>query len=146
MNLAKRETFPALNTLQDEMNSLFRRFVNQPLMGITGWFPPVNLEESDNEIVVTAELPGVDPKNVTISIEGRDLVISGEKKSTRTEKKENYHLEELSYGSFLRRLPLPCEVATGKTSGDYKSGMLRITLPKADTAKRSKIAINVTKD
>lgn len=147
MNLIRRQNFPALTSFQDEVNDVFSRFFGpMALTEARTWLPAVNVEDSDKEIVVTAELPGIDPKDVTITVEGRDLVISGERKNTRTEKKPTYYREEISFGSFVRRLPLPAEVIIDKAAADYRSGLLRVTLPKTEASKRAKIPIHTTKE
>ena len=93
---------------------------------------------------MSADLPGVDAKEVTLSVEGRELILAGERKLPAADKNACY-LDEIAYGPFRRRILLPCEVVGDKTAADYKTGLLRITLPKAPTAKRTKIPINITK-
>lgn len=144
MEIMRRTQFPPMEALQDEMNSLFQRFFGRPLAAIGPWRPLANVEETDAEVVVTFELPNVDPKQLNLSVEGRELVVSGERKSTRSEKKATYHLEEMEHGSFQRRVLLPAEVVADKTAADYKAGVLRVTMPKSEVAKRTKIQIQTS--
>ena len=147
MHLMRRQfTMPA--SLQDEMTELLRRSFGQsytsPMGESTGWVPIINLEETDDNVIVTCELPGLDPKNVQLSIQDRELLISGEKKSIRNEKTGTCHLEEIACGSFHRRITLPAAVVSDKTAADYKNGFLRITMPKASESKTRKIPITIT--
>lgn len=105
------------------------------------WFPSVDVSETKGELVVKAELPGMDPKNMDISLHEGVLTIKGEKKQ---EKEEGYHLVERSYGSFTRSIRLPKEVQSEKINAPYKDGVLRITLPKTEEAKKKEINIKVT--
>jgi HSP20 family protein len=143
MNLIRRSSFSSLPSFESEMNDLMRRFFGATTTG-DGWTPPARVEESDNEVLVTLELPGVEAKDVTLSVEGRELLVSGEKKLPSTEKNACL-LDEIPCGTFHRRLALPAEVVGEKTAADYKAGLVRITLPKSAAARRTKIPINVTK-
>ena len=90
-----------------------------------------------------AELPGIDPKDIDISLNEGVLTIKGEKRQEREEKEEGYHLVERSYGSFTRSIRLPREVQSDKINASYKNGVLRITLPKSEEAKKKEIKIKV---
>jgi len=99
--------------------------------------------ETKNDIVVKAEMPGLDPKDIDISLSDGLLTIKGEKKQEREEKEENYHLVERSYGSFARSVRLPGEIQSDKISASYKNGVLKVTLPKSEAAKKKEIKIKV---
>jgi len=107
------------------------------------WLPALDLAETDNEIVVKAEVPGMDPKDIDISLSDGMLTIKGEKKQEREEKESDYHLVERSYGAFSRSVQLPKEVQREKISAAYKNGVLNITLPKSEEAKKKEIKIKV---
>ena len=104
-------------------------------------FPSVDLSEDDKQIVVKAEMPAIDPKDVDISIDNGRLTLQGEKKFEDEEKKENYRRIERSYGSFYRTLPLPSEVEEDKVKAQYKDGILTINMPKSEKQKSKKIEI-----
>ncbi|MEJ2071800.1 MAG: Hsp20/alpha crystallin family protein [Syntrophobacterales bacterium] len=89
--------------------------------------PAVDIKETDTEIVVKAEVPGIDAKEINISVTGEVLTIKGEKKSEKEEKEENYHLVERSYGSFSRSLVLPAAVDLDKIEAKYDKGVLTVT-------------------
>ncbi len=108
------------------------------------WSPPVTVEETDDELIFTAELPGMSDENVDIELENDVLTISGEKTEQRTEGDEerNYHLWERSYGSFRRSFTLPRGVSGADASAHFDKGVLEVRLPKAPEAKGRKIKIS----
>ena len=105
------------------------------------WLPSIDVSETKNELVIKAELPGLDPKDIDISMNNGYLTIKGEKKHEKEEKDENYHLIERSYGSFTRSVRLPREVQNDKITASFKNGVLRVTLPKSEEAKKKEIKI-----
>ena len=107
------------------------------------WLPALDMAETANELVVKAEIPGLDPKEVNISLSDRVLTIKGEKKQEREEKEEDYHLIERSYGAFARSIQLPSEVNSEKITASYKDGVLKIILPKSEEAKKKEVRIKV---
>ncbi len=107
------------------------------------WLPFLDVAETKDEIVVKAEVPGMDPKDIDISLSDGLLTIKGEKKQEREEKQEDYHLVERSYGTFTRSIRLPKEVRRDKISASYKNGVLKVTLPKSEEAKQKEIKIKV---
>ncbi|WP_161635935.1 Hsp20/alpha crystallin family protein [Desulfonatronovibrio hydrogenovorans] len=106
-----------------------------------GFTPSVEVSEKNDEVTVRAELPGLDPKDIEVSVENNNLVLRGEKKREQKEEKENYVHMECSYGSFHRVIPLRAEVDREKVSAGYKNGVLTIRLPKTVTGRSRKIAI-----
>jgi HSP20 family protein len=103
--------------------------------------PSVDVSESDKELIVRAELPGMDPKEIDISMSGNVLTIKGERKHEREEKKENFHLVERSSGSFSRSIQLPTEVKPEKIQATYKDGILSISMPKTKAEAVKKIEV-----
>lgn len=106
--------------------------------------PMVDVEEDDNEVLVTAEMPGLSEEDFRVEISGNRLVISGEKRAEREEKRKKYYYAERHYGSFTRVVPLPCEVDEGKAKAKYRHGILRIHLPKTEQAKKKRITVQVS--
>ena len=109
----------------------------------TEWFPSLDVSETKNELVVKAEVPGMDPKDIDISLSDGVLTMKGEKRQEKEEKEADYHLVERSYGGFTRSVQLPKEVKGDKISASYKDGILKITLPKSEEAKKKEIKIKV---
>jgi HSP20 family protein len=103
--------------------------------GDGGLVPKVDVSETDKEVQVTAEMPGMDEKDVEVTLSGGNLTIKGEKKAEKEEKKKEFHRVERSYGLYQRVIPLPCEVEEGKVSAEFSKGVLNITLPKSANAK-----------
>jgi HSP20 family protein len=108
------------------------------------WSPAVDVFETDQNLVVKAELPGIDPKEVEIRVENNTLFLKGQRKFENEVKEENYHRIERSYGSFTRTFALPGSIDAEKVSADYKSGILTLTLPKREEAKPKTIKISVS--
>jgi HSP20 family protein len=104
--------------------------------------PTVDVSETEKEIIVSAEIPGVEAKNIDVNLDGSVLTIKGERKREREEKEESFHRIERSYGSFYRALQLTSEVDGERIKATYKKGVLRITLPKTKRETGKKIEIN----
>lgn len=129
-------------------NELFRRVFGSSrwlpaFHSIRGFTPPFDVSETDEDIIVRAELPGVDFEELEVSLTGTTLTIKGEKKEELQEKPENMHRIERSFGSFSRSVVLPCEVKEEKIAATLKDGVLKLKLPKAESSKRSTIKIDV---
>ena len=124
----------------DMMESFFNEPFERMPFGEIG-YPQVNVSETENEVTVTAEMPGMDSKDIDISIRQNNLILQGEKKFEDEEKNKNYHRIECSYGSFYRAVPLPTEVDADKVKAKFKDGLLTVNLPKSPSAQRKKIEI-----
>ena len=134
-----------LTQMRREMDRLFDRFSEAwPFRGFaeTGrWMPTADVSETDKEVIVRAELPGMDSKEFDISLSGSVLTIKGERKHEREEKKENFHLVERSSGSFSRTLQLPVEVIADKVEASYKDGVLSVKMPKTEPEAVKKVEV-----
>ena len=108
------------------------------------WVPAVDISESEKEIIIHAEIPGVDAKDLDITLSGRTLTMKGERKQEQEEKKENYHRIERRYGSFSRSFELPSDVDESRVEAAYKDGVLTVNLPKIkeQSAKRKRVKIS----
>jgi HSP20 family protein len=107
------------------------------------WFPSLDVLETKSDLVVQAELPGMDPKDIDISLSDGTLIIKGERKQEKEEKEKDYHLIERSYGTFARMVRLPKEVKRDKISASYKDGILKVILPKSNQAMNKEVKIKV---
>jgi HSP20 family protein len=105
--------------------------------------PAVDLYDEKDDIVVKAELPGMEKDNIEVNLSGNRLTIKGEKKQEEEVKREGYYRSERSYGSFLRSLELPTEVQTDKVKAAFKKGILEIRLPKTEEAKKKETKVQV---
>jgi len=149
-NLKKWEPFRELATIQREMDDLFRRVfgsltpANLFRREVKGeWFPTVDLYMKGNELVVHADIPGVDPKDVDISVTGNMLTLRGERKAEIEEKKEGYLYHETSFGGFERSITLPEGVDTTKVRASYNKGVLEIRMPAKAEALPRKVKIEL---
>ena len=137
------------NALQREMNHLFDHFFENSGMpsiwnkGIGDLFPKVDVKETEKEILVEAELPGMDEKDIEISVSDNALMLHGEKQIESEEKKEGYYHCERSYGKFHRDIPLPTEVETGNVEAVFEKGVLTVRLPKKPEAQRKSKRIEI---
>ncbi len=104
--------------------------------------PSLDLAETDADVIVKVELPGLSEKDIEISVADDTLTIKGEKRQEKEEKGKRYHFAERRYGAFQRCVRLPSPVAVGRASARFKDGVLEVTLPKAEEAKPRKIEIN----
>lgn len=146
MELMPWKPFGELGLFRREMDSLFDKFINQrPLFSSLRdeWLPSVDISETKDSVVVKAELPGVDTKDINVSITGGILTVKGEKKDEKEEKDEHRHYVERYHGSFQRSFQLPAEVKTDKIDATFDKGVLKIKLPKTEQAKKREIEITV---
>ncbi len=143
------DPFRDLSGTQSEMNRLFDGFFGRPSqVGQVGgmervWAPAVDMYETRDELVITAELPGLTEKDIQLSITGDMLTIRGERRWDQEVKQENYYRGERWFGKFERALPLPIHVQAEKVKASYRDGVLTVTLPKAEEIKPKEIKIDV---
>lgn len=138
-----------LAELRGAMDQAFQRFWRDPwsasladIFGSEAGFGlRMNVAESEDDVTVSVELPGVEPKDVDISVSNNLLTIRGEKRQEQEEKKRNYHRVERSFGSFHRSVPLPSSVDPSKADASYHGGILTITLPKRPEGRPKRIAV-----
>ncbi len=141
--VASREREEAALTARDLFDELFSApFKGFGLFGDERLLPAVDVRDEDKEVVVSAELPGVEPGEVDLRVERGVLTIRGEKRYERKEEKENYVRRECGYGSFYRAVPLPSPVLEDKAAAEYKNGVLTVRLPKDEKALPRKIEIS----
>ena len=121
----------------ERMNRVLSRFVSQPARE----FPAVNLWVSSDDSVVTTEIPGIDPKDIDISVAGSSLTLRGSRSADELKEGESYHRRERWHGQFSRTVELPFNIEAGKVSAKFKKGVLYITLPRLEAEKPKKIEI-----
>lgn len=146
MSLKKYDPFRELRGLQDEMNRLFMTSVprgfGQEDLASGGWSPSVDIYESENEIVLEAELPGMQREDFEVSIENNVITLKGERSFEKNDQGDNYHRVERAYGAFTRSFSLPRSVSADGTSADFKNGILKVSLPKKEEARARKIEVS----
>lgn len=146
----------AMLDLRQEMNQLFEEFLNSSPMAMSpfseetslagDFVPHMDIKESEKEITVAAELPGIEAEDIDISITGNTLTIKGEKKHEKEEKGERYYRSERSYGSFQRSIPLPDSIQEDKIEATYQKGVLNVSLPKQPGSGKGTKRIEIKND
>lgn len=147
MSLMPFDPFQELSSIRESMNRMFEDFFGRrgssslalPSEGL--WQPAVDVIEKDNEIIVKANLPGVDPKNVEVNVTEDSVSLKGEIQEDKEEKDANYYRRERYYGSFRRVIPLSVKVKADEAKAKFKNGTLEITIPKAEETKGKTLTI-----
>ena len=146
MAITRWDPFRDLSLLQERMNRVFedaavRGWKNDEPSATTSWSPAVDIYETDNEIMVQAELPGVDRKDIALQLENNVLTLKGDRRFEKETNQDNYHRIERSYGGFSRAFTIPTIVDEDKIRADYRDGILKIALPKKEQVKAKQIKI-----
>jgi HSP20 family protein len=132
-------------SLRREIDRIFERFLDaSPSEAIevgSEWTPTADVSETKDTVVVRAELPGVEQRDISVTIQDAFLTIKGEKRHEKTEKDERHHRVERSYGSFARSMRLPSTVDASQVTASFKDGVLTVTLPKTASARGTSIPI-----
>jgi len=129
------------------MNRLFEDFFHPTVFSgedtaLWNWQPNADIYETDDHFVVTADLPGVDKKDISVDVKDRVLILSGERSSEKEEKDKHYHHKERIYGKFERSFTLPADVDPEKVKAEYKDGILKIEIPKPAERKPKQITVH----
>ena len=138
-------SFRGASTLQDQINRLFADAFERGNgeSNLTAWAPAVDISENEHELVVKADLPGVDPKDLDIRVENNVLTIRGERKFEKKVDQDNYLRVERTYGAFSRSFSLANTVNPEGIKADYQNGVLTLVVPKREEAKPKQIKVNV---
>jgi len=140
MSLIRWDPFREFSTLPRRFGGFFDKDWEVP-MSTTAWSPSVDVFENQNEVVFTAELPGMNAKDIDVKLENNVLTLKGERHFEKETKEENYHRVERAYGNFSRAFTLPTAVNADKITAEYKDGILKIVLPKKEETKAKPIKI-----
>lgn len=150
MSILRWDPFEELREMQRSLDRLFdeltgrrpvrRREAREPVV----WEPAVEVYETDQEVVVRAELPGVDPKNVNVTVQDNTVTIEAEAKEEQEERGRNHLRRELRYGQFCRSLALPAEVKADQAKATYRNGVLELRVPKSERAKPKQVKVEVS--
>jgi HSP20 family protein len=144
MAIIRWDPFRDLVTLREKMNRLFEEaYSSQGERDLvsSSWTPSVDIYETEHHLVMTAEIPGIDEKDIEIKIEDSTLTLKGERKFEKETKEENYHRIERAYGSFYRSFSLPPYIDQDKIEAEHENGVLKITMPKKLEAKPRQVKV-----
>jgi HSP20 family protein len=137
--------FALLREMTDWMDQAFTGDI-PALSGQRQWMPAVEVREKDNALVIDAELPGIDQKDVKVEVQDHSIVIQGERKEESSEEREGFRRSERSYGMFYRAIPLPENAHPEQAKADFKNGVLEITVPMEQSkSERRQIPVNASK-
>jgi HSP20 family protein len=145
MSIVRYDPFRDLRSLQDEVNRLFSTNLSRAFgdEGIArgAWMPNVDIYENKDQIVLEAELPGMNREDFDLSIENNIITLRGERRFEKKDESDNYHRVERAYGTFTRSFTLPQTVSAEGANAEYKNGVLRVTLPKREEVKARRIEV-----
>lgn len=149
ISMAEITIWRPFQELRKEVDRLFQEFFGKSYFperweGIE-WVPSIDVSETEDEIIVKADIPGVKPEDIEINLVDNVLTIKGEKKREKEEKKENFYRVERYCGTFMRSIQIPSEVDVEKIKAQYKDGVLKVTLPKKPESKGKTIKIELEK-
>ena len=145
MTIVRWDPFRDVMALQNRVNSLFRDFnegAESPLT-TASFVPEVDIYEDEKKVMLKLEVPGIDEKDLDVSVENNTLTVKGERKFEKEEKEENFHRIERRYGSFSRAFTLPSTVDTEHIEAHYKAGVLELDLQKKPEAQPKQIKVSV---
>jgi HSP20 family protein len=147
MELMRWKPAGEIFSLQHKMNDFFDDFFFPMNFGETdrrmeGWNPKVDIYEEEGHIVLKAELPGVDKKDIAVDVKDDVLTLKGERSADSEVKDKNYYRKERFFGRFERSFTLPVNVDAGKITADYKDGVLKVSLPKPEEIKPKQITVH----
>ena len=147
MNIVKWNPFRELEDIQTRLNRVFNeaplRRTDDDGLFFANWAPPVDIQETDKEYLIKAELPEVKKENVKVEMLDGVLTIEGERSQEKEEKGKKFHKVERAYGKFVRRFALPTEVEATRVQAEFKDGMLNVHLPKSAGAKPKSVEVKV---
>ena len=138
MSLTHFDPLASIRVFEDA----FTRMVNEP-RATRPWSPAVDIYETENELVLKADVPDVDPKNIDVRVENQTLTISGDRKFEQESSSKGFHRIERSYGNFVRSFAVPNTFDTENIGADFKNGVLTVTLPKKEAAKPRQVKVEV---
>lgn len=147
MDLIRWNPFREVASFRDRMNALFNDTLFRPdrsdddmAMGL--WYPSVDMFEKDDKVVIKAELPGLEKKDINLEVKNGVLTLRGERKFDNEVKEDNFYRREMSYGKFIRSFTLPAEVDADRISAEFKNGLLTVEVPKSEAHKPKQIAVH----
>lgn len=148
MAIVRWSPFRSILSLRDEMDRLLNEFYGSVLPSSESyegdWYPAMDVSETNDEIIATLELPGMNREDIKVTVSDGVLTVSGEKKQEKIDESENRHRVERTYGYFKRSISLAADIDTSKVKATYKDGVLKVTMPKLEEKKTKEIPVQVS--
>ncbi|PKM79878.1 MAG: hypothetical protein CVU88_05080 [Firmicutes bacterium HGW-Firmicutes-13] len=145
MDLTRWNPYHELGRMKEELNKIFDMGISPAVFGL-GRNPSVDVRETDNAIIVSAEVPGVNPEDLDITVNEYHITLKGKTEKNKDVTDEGYRIMERRYGSFSRTIPLPEKIIPEESSADYRNGLLEIKLLKAEQGKKKSVKLNIKHD
>jgi HSP20 family protein len=146
MRLVRWQPFSEMESLRDRMDRMFDELAGLNRQSSTAWVPAIELQDREEYLVLRAEIPGVEAKDLDIQVAREAVAISGEHRYENKTQEQGFFRTELRYGSFQRTIPLPVAVENNQVQAEFKDGILKLTLPKAQEARHKVVKINLGED
>lgn len=146
MRLVRWQPFAEMESLRHQMDRMFDELAGINNQSSTSWIPAIEIQDREDSLVVRAEIPGVEAKDLDIQVAREAVAISGEHRYENKAQEQGFFRTELRYGSFQRTIPLPVAVENNQVQAEFKDGILQLTLPKAQEARHKVVKINLGGD
>lgn len=146
MRLVRWQPFAEMASLRHQMDRMFDELAGISNQSSTSWTPAIEIQDREDSLVVRAEIPGVEAKDLDIQVAREAVAISGEHRYENKAQEQGFFRTELRYGSFQRTIPLPVVVENNQVQAEFKDGILQLTLPKAQEARHKVVKINLGGD
>lgn len=146
MRLVRWQPFSEMESLRRQMDQMFDELAGVNRQSSTAWIPAIEIQDREDSLVLRAEIPGVEAKNLDIQVAREAVAISGEHCYENKAQEQGFFRTELRYGSFERTIPLPVAVENNQVQAEFKDGILKLTLPKAQEARHKVVKINLGED
>ncbi|MBW4664230.1 MAG: Hsp20/alpha crystallin family protein [Chroococcus sp. CMT-3BRIN-NPC107] len=146
MRLVRWQPFSEMESLRDRMDRMFDELAGINRQSSTNWTPAIEIQDREDALVLRAEIPGVEAKDLDIQVAREAVAISGEHRYENKAQEQGFFRTELRYGSFQRTIPLPVAVENNQVQAEFKDGILKLTLPKAQEARHKVVKVNLGED
>lgn len=146
MRLVRWQPFAEMESLRSQMDRMFDELAGLNRQSSTDWTPAIEIQDREDSLVLRAEIPGVEAKDLDIQVAREAVAISGEHRYENKAQEQGFFRTELRYGSFQRTIPLPVAVENNQVQAEFKDGILRLTLPKAQEARHKVVKISLGED
>jgi HSP20 family protein len=143
MALIRWQPFQEVETLHRQMNQMFDELMASERQSATSWQPAIELQDTEDNLVLRLEIPGVDGKDIDIHVTREAVAISGEHRFEKETQEKGFFRSEFRYGNFQRVVPLPVPIQNDQVKADFKNGVLTLTMPKVTEARRTVIKLNL---